>query len=66
VEQLTTRELLYLEDMSKLFESIAKTCDTAAQQAVDPEFKAYLQSIANERRQWIAATASIAKSNPVQ
>jgi hypothetical protein len=66
VDQLTTRELLYLEDMSKMFESIAKTCDTAAQNAVDPQFRAYLQAIANERRQWIAATASIAKSSPVQ
>ena len=39
---LTSRELLYLEDTGKLFESIAKTCDFAASSAVDPQFKAYL------------------------
>lgn len=30
MHHLTTRELLYLEDMSSLFESIAKNCDYAA------------------------------------
>ena len=35
MHHLTTRELLYLEDMSSLFESIAKNADYAAGGAVE-------------------------------
>jgi hypothetical protein len=54
----TTRELLYLEDMSSLFESIAKNCDYAAGSAVDPQLKSYCQSLGSEHRQWLSATTS--------
>ncbi|HHY44921.1 MAG TPA: hypothetical protein GX512_04335 [Firmicutes bacterium] len=53
----TSRELMYLEDAGKLFESIAKTCDFAASSAVDPQFKAYLQALGKEHKQWMSATA---------
>jgi len=59
MNHLSTRELLYLEDVSKMFESISKTCTFAASSAVDPQFKSLLQSMAQENRQWITATASI-------
>lgn len=58
----TARELLYLEDMSSLFESIAKNCDFAANSAVDPQFKSYLQSLGNDHRQWISSSASVISS----
>ena len=57
MKNLTSRELLYLEDAGKLFESIAKTCDFAASSAVDPQSKAYLQALGKEHKQWMAATA---------
>jgi hypothetical protein len=58
MHHLTTRELLYLEDMSSLFESIAKNCDYAAGSVVDPHLKSYCQSLSNEHRQWVSATTS--------
>jgi hypothetical protein len=48
-----------MEDMSSLFESIAKNCDFAASQAIDPQFKSYLQSLGNDHRSWISSTSSI-------
>jgi hypothetical protein len=58
MHHLTTRELLYLEDISSLFESIAKNCDYAAGGAVDPQLKTYCQSLSNEHKQWLSATTS--------
>lgn len=66
MNQLTTRELLYLEDTSKLFESIVKNCNFAANTAVDPEFKALVQSISTERKQWILATTAIVNNDKIQ
>ncbi|MDP4093871.1 MAG: hypothetical protein Q8920_10965 [Bacillota bacterium] len=66
MNNLTSRELLYLEDMSKLFESISKTCDSAASSAIDPQFKSLLQSMSNEHKQWISATASIVNGANLQ
>jgi hypothetical protein len=66
MNSLTTRELLFLEDDSKLFESIVKNCSFAANSAVDPEFKSFVQSVANEHKQWIMATASIVTENKLQ
>lgn len=59
MHHFTPRELLYMEDMSSLFESIAKNCDFAASQAIDPQFKSYLQSLGNDHRSWISSTSSI-------
>jgi hypothetical protein len=59
MHHLTSKELLYLEDMSSLFESIAKNCDYAASSAVDPRLKSYCQSLGNEHKQWLSATTSI-------
>ncbi|HHW39678.1 MAG TPA: hypothetical protein GXX19_00740 [Syntrophomonadaceae bacterium] len=66
MHHLSTRELLYLEDASKMFESIAKMSDFAAQNAVDPQLKSYMQSLAQEHRQWIQATGSIVNKNKLQ
>ncbi len=59
MHHLTTRELLYLEDMSKLFKSIAKNSEFAAQSAVDPQIKSYMESLAQEHRQWISTTNAL-------
>jgi hypothetical protein len=66
VKNLTSRELLYLEDAGKMFESIAKTCDFAASSAVDPQFKAYLQTLGKEHKQWMSATAEKGQNALVQ
>jgi len=66
VKHLTSRELLYLEDAGKLFESIAKTCDFAASSAVDPQFKAYLQALRKEHKQWMSATAEKGQNALIQ
>lgn len=59
MHHFTPRELLYLEDMSSMFESITKNCGFAASGAVDPQFKSYVQSLGNEHKSWISSTASI-------
>jgi hypothetical protein len=66
MSNLTSRELLFLEDDSKLFESIAKNCDFASGSSVDPQFKSFVQSLAAEQRQWISATASLINTGRVQ
>lgn len=66
MSQLTTRELLYLEDMCKLFESTMKNSSFASGSAVDPEFKSFMQSMVTEHKQWITATASIVNKNNMQ
>lgn len=63
---LTTRELLYLEDVCNIFETIAKNCDFAAAGAVDQNLKSHLQYVSNEHKQWISATASIINNNKLQ
>lgn len=59
MHHFTPRELLYLEDMSSMFESIAKNCDFAVSNVVDPQFKSYLHTLGNEHKKWISATTSI-------
>lgn len=66
MNQLTSRELLYLEDLSKMFEQMSKTCDFAETNSTDPQFKSFLQSMAQEHRQWIQTTASIVNKNGLQ
>ncbi|HEX3028635.1 MAG TPA: spore coat protein [Clostridia bacterium] len=66
MNNLTTRELLYLEDASKIFESIVKNCNFAANSSNDPEFKNLVQSMAQEHKQWITSTASIVNNNNLQ
>jgi hypothetical protein len=66
MNQLTTRELLYLEDMCKLFESTMKNCNFASNNAVDPEFKAFMLALATEHRQWIDATIPIVNGTRIQ
>ncbi|MGE5416060.1 MAG: hypothetical protein ACM3UZ_04730 [Acidobacteriota bacterium] len=56
---LSTRELLYLEDASKLFESIDKTCKHAASEVTDPQVKSLIQSMSSEHKKWIQDSASI-------
>lgn len=65
MNHLTAKELLYLEDISSICESIAKNCDFTANTAADPQLKSYCQSLGNEHRQWISSTASVVnnKSN---
>jgi hypothetical protein len=63
---LTTRELLYLEDMSKMFESFSKVCDSAAGSTQDQQLKSMLQAMSQEHRQWISSTASIVTNNNIQ
>ncbi len=60
---LTTRELLYLEDVSKLFESIQKNCNRGAQSSTDPQVKSLLQSLAQDHQQWTQTISSLVTQN---
>jgi hypothetical protein len=60
---LTTRELLYLEDLTKLFESINKNCSRGMQSTNDPQVKSLLQGLAQDHQQWMESISSIVTSN---
>lgn len=57
--QLSTRELLYLEDSSKLFEAIQKTCQHALTECTDPQVKSLIQGMGSQHGQWIQSSASL-------
>jgi len=59
VSKLSTRELLYLEDSSKIFEAIQKTCQHAMSECSDPQVKSLMQDMSNQHRQWIQSSASL-------
>lgn len=67
MSQLSTRELLYLEDTSKIFEAIQKTCQHALSECSDPQVKSLIQDMSSQHRQWIQSSASlVSKSGRMQ
>lgn len=60
---LTTRELLYLEDLAKLFESINKNCTNGTQSSNDQQVKALLQGLSQDHQQWIQSVSSLVTTN---
>lgn len=60
---LTTRELLYLEDVTKLFESIEKNCNKGMQSTADPQVKTALQGLAQDHKQWMQIISSLVTQN---
>lgn len=63
MSRLSTRELLCLEDTSKIFESIQKTCQHALSECTDPQVKSLIQGMTNQHQQWIQSSASIVSSS---
>ncbi len=66
MNQFSTRELLYLEDTSKLFDSIDKTCKHAISEVTDPQIKSMLASLNSTHKQWIQSTASLVTKGMMQ
>ncbi|MGE5390615.1 MAG: hypothetical protein ACM3PE_06070 [Deltaproteobacteria bacterium] len=65
--RFSTRELLYLEDSSKIFEAIQKTCQHAIGECTDPQVKTLMQEMSNQHRQWIQSSASlVSRSSSMQ
>jgi len=60
---LTTRELLYLEDLSKLFESINKNCTRGAQTTTDSQARTMLQNLSQDHQQWMQSVSSLVITN---
>ena len=60
---LTTRELLYLEDLTKLFESINKNCSRGMQTSNDPQVQTILQQLSQDHQQWIQTSARLIQTN---
>jgi hypothetical protein len=63
---LSTRELLYLEDVAKLFESVNKNCSRGIQTSTDPQFKALMQSLKQDHSTWISSVSNLVTSTPLQ
>lgn len=59
MNQLSTKELLYLEDSSKIFEAIQKTCTHAMSECTDPQVKSLIQGMNGQHRQAIQSSASL-------
>lgn len=60
---LTTRELLYLEDVTKLFESIEKNCNRGIQTTNDQQVKTLLQGLVQDHQQWTQTISSLVSQN---
>lgn len=60
---LTTRELLYLEDLAKMFESVNKNCTRGMQNTNDPQVKNVLQGLSQDHQQWLQMTATLVQNN---
>lgn len=60
---LTTRELLYLEDLTKLFESVQKNCNRGSQTTTDPQVKSLLQNLSQDQQQWMQSISTIVTHN---
>lgn len=60
---LTTRELLYLEDVTKLFESVEKNCNRGIQNTSDQQVKALLQGLVQDHQQWTQTISSLVSQN---
>lgn len=61
--ELTTRELLYLEDLTKLFESVNKNCQRGMQSTSDPQVRSLLQGLSQDHQQWTQAITSLVSTN---
>lgn len=59
MNQFSTRELLYLEDTSKIFEAIQKTCNHAMSECTDQQVRSLIQGMNNQHRQAIQSSASL-------
>jgi|CZCB01.1.fsa_nt_gi hypothetical protein len=66
VNQFSTRELLYLEDTGKLFDTINKTCQHALMEVTDPQIKSLISSMNNAHKQWIQSTTSLVTKSSLQ
>lgn len=66
MNQLSTRELLYLEDTNKLFDSIGKTCQHALSEITDPQIKSMISSLNSAHKQWMQSTTSLVTKGSMQ
>ncbi len=64
--QLSTRELLYLEDSSKMMEAIQKACQHAMSECTDPQVKSLIQNMSSEHNQSIQSSASFVSRSSMQ
>ena len=64
--KISTKELLYLEDTSKVCESIIKACTHAANESQDPTMKSFYQSIAQSHQQLLTSSANFIKNTNLQ
>lgn len=60
---LSTRELLYLEDLAKMFESVNKNCSRGMQSTTDPQVRTVLQGLSQDHQQWMQTTAMLVQKN---
>ena len=55
----SSRELLYMEDVSGMFDTIAKSCSHCAMEANDQQVKSTFQSLAQDHQQWATTIAGM-------
>lgn len=60
---LSTRELLYLEDLAKLFESVNKNCSRGMQMTTDQQVRTVLQGLSQDHQQWLQTTSMLVQRN---
>ena len=64
--KISTKELIYLEDSSKLCQSIIESCNHAARESQDTQMKSFYQSIAQGHQQLVDQAANLIKQSNLQ
>ncbi len=64
--QFSTRELLYLDDTTKLLDSIEKTCQHALSEITDPQIKGIISAMSSQHKQWMQSTTSLVTKSTLQ
>lgn len=60
---LSTKELLYLEDLANMFETVEKSSHQGMQLCSDSQGKTLCQTIAKDHHQWISSVSTLVNSN---
>lgn len=66
MNQLSTKELLYLEDAGKILDSIDKTCQHALSEITDSQLKSMISSMNSAHKQWIQRTTGFVTKGTMQ
>lgn len=64
--KISTKELIYLEDASKMCENIINSCNHAANESQDQQMKTFYKQIAQGHQQMVTTATTFIKQTTLQ